>query len=165
MTALGGLEPEVTMTIPVIDFRRRRMTLEWHAQNGTWTDNDNPPALVHGVGFIRAAGPNICLYAHAGSLWLQIATNQYTLSAPALLVRCSRSMASLGLRQHFSVASAGAGVLFSHSYWTQHKDDFFLWLATQIKDPGWHRRTAERWTVGLTPAALRAEVNPPIPEA
>ncbi len=139
------------------------MTLQWHAPSGTWTAFDEPPAIVHGVGFIRASGPNICLYAQNGGLQLQIDTRLLMLTGPAPSISCSRSLLSLGLRRHFRLESSSAGMLFGTTYWAPKKDDFFLWLASAARAPDWYRRTGERWTEGLTPAALRAEVNPPVP--
>ena len=70
-------------TIPVIDFRRRRMSLQWDAPTGTWSAYDEPPAIVHGVGFIRAAGPNVCLYAAGGELRLQLRQPRHRTISPA----------------------------------------------------------------------------------
>ncbi|MFI4890249.1 MAG: hypothetical protein ACHQIL_06935 [Steroidobacterales bacterium] len=149
--------------VPVIDFRRRRMTLQWHVPSGTWTAFDEPPAIVHGVGFIRASGPNIGLYAQSGDLLLQVDTSQFMLTELMPLISCSRTLVSLGLRRRFRVESSGPGLLYGTTYWAPKKDDFFVWLASAARHPDWYRQTGERWTEGLTPAALRAEVNPPIP--
>lgn len=149
--------------IPVIDFRRRRMTLQWHVQSATWTPYDEPPGIVHGVAFIRASGPNICLYAQNGNLQLQVDSRQFMLTETQSLISCSRSFASLGLRRRFRLESPGAGLVYGTAYWAPKKDDFFVWLASAARHPDWYGRTGERWTEGLTPAVLRAEVNPPVP--
>ena len=50
-------------TVSVVDFRRQGMVLQWHVSGGTWSAYEMPPSLVHGVALIRAAQPNICVYA------------------------------------------------------------------------------------------------------
>jgi hypothetical protein len=152
-----------SVIVPVIDFRRRRMTLQWHAPSGTWTAYDEPPGIVHGVCFIRSSGPNICLYARNGILQLQVDTSLYILTDTAPQISSSRSLASLGLRRNFRLETRD-GLRYGTAYWAPKKDDFFVWLASAARQPDWYRRTGERWTEGLNPAVLRAEVNPPAPQ-
>jgi hypothetical protein len=152
-----------SVSIPVIDYRRHRMTLQWHASSGSWTDNDEPPAIVHGVCFVRASGPKICLYAAAGQLRLQIDARIFPLTYLGPRISCGRSLISFGLRRRFRLTSADGEVLFSTAYWASQKNDFFAWLASKGRQANWHERTALRWTEGLNPADLRAEVNPPAP--
>ncbi len=141
--------------IPVVDFRRRRMVLQWHAHGGTWTAFDVPPPLVHGVALIRAAQPNICIYAHAGRLRLQIGANQYALSENSPRISCVLSLANLGLRRRFIVESGSGSVLYSHAYWRGQGPDFFLWLAGNAGDPDWRAATGRRWSEGVASAELR----------
>src|SRR5271166_5579386 len=70
MAALPGTNSDNATIIPVVDFRRQGMVLQWHALGGTWAAYDNPPALVHGIALINAAEPNVCLYAQSGNLVL-----------------------------------------------------------------------------------------------
>jgi hypothetical protein len=140
------------------------MSLQWEVASGAWLAYDEPPGLVHGVGFIRAAGPSICLYADDGALRLQVDTQVFELSGTTPRISCARSLFSLGLRRNFRLQEP-QGVVFSHGYWASRQNDFFVWLASVARQPDWRRRTAERWTVGLSPAVLREEVNPPAPRA
>jgi hypothetical protein len=150
-------------SIPVIDFRRRRMTLQWNSSSGSWTAYDEPPAIVHGVCYIRANGPNICLFAEGGRLHLQVDARIYPLTYLGPRISCARSMVSMGLRRSFRLESPDGDLLYSTSYWAPQRNDFFLWLSSAERQPQWHERTALRWTEGLSPADLRAEVNPPAP--
>jgi hypothetical protein len=147
-------------SIPVIDYRRRRMTLQWHTPSGTWTAYDEPPAIVHGVCFIRASGPNVCLYAEDGRLHLQVDSRIFPLSYLEPRISCARTLISACLRRRFCLESAEGKVLYSNSYWAPHRTDFFVWLASAEQQADWHERTARRWTEGLNPQDLRAEVNP-----
>ena len=142
--------------IPVIDFRRQNMLLDWHALSGTWTACDVPPALVHGVALIRAGQPNICVYGRGGRLHLQVGPDQYALSENSPRIRCTRGLASFGLRRHFSVESSTGGVLFSHAYWTGQGDDFFRWLARRADDADWRAANGRRWSEGVEAAVLRS---------
>jgi hypothetical protein len=148
------------VSIPVIDYRRRRMTLQWHTLSGTWTAYDEPPAIVHGVCFIRASGPNICLYAENGRLRLQVDARKFPLSDLGPHISCARSLFSAGLRRRFQLQSAEGDVLFRTSYWAPHRNDFFVWLSAAERQAEWYEGTAQRWTEGLSPASLRAEVYP-----
>jgi hypothetical protein len=145
-------------TVSVIDFRRHRMVLQWHVLGGTWTACDTPPPLVHGVALIRAAQPNICVYSRGGRLRLQVGPDQFALSENSPRIKCTRGVASFGLRRRFTVESTTGGLLFSHSYWTVTRggEDFFRWLAARAQDPDWRTVTARRWTDGLTAPALRS---------
>ncbi|HTV98602.1 MAG TPA: hypothetical protein VME42_21605 [Steroidobacteraceae bacterium] len=143
-------------TLPVIDFRRQSMVLQWHVLGGTWTACDIPPPLVHGVALIRAAQPNICVYGQAGKLRLQVGADQFALSESSPRIRCTRGVVSFGLRRRFSVESSTGGVLFSHSYWTNQGEDFFRWLAARAQDPAWRSMMGRRWSEGVSAPVLRA---------
>ena len=54
---LEGMTIDSTTTIPVVDFRRQSMALQWHALGGTWTACDTTPALVHGVAPSASSAP------------------------------------------------------------------------------------------------------------
>lgn len=142
-------------SVSVIDFRRHGMVLRWHPLGGTWTALDDPPTLLHGVALIRPSQPNICIYGQDGRLLLQIGARQFELSEHSPRIRCTRGMASFGLRRSFSVESTSGGVLFSHSYWTNQGEDFFRWLASRAQEPGWRVSMGRRWTAGLPAAELR----------
>jgi hypothetical protein len=143
-------------TVSVIDFRRQGMVLQWHVLGGTWSANEVPPSLAHGVALIRAAQPNICVYAQSGRLRLQIGPDQYNLSENSPRIKCTRSLASFGLRRRFTVESSTGGVLFSQPYWTPHAEDFFRWLATKAQDPDWRAATGRQWSEGVPAALLRS---------
>ncbi len=143
-------------TIPVIDFRRQSMVLEWQAPEGIWTPCDVPPALVHGIALIRAGRPNICLYGRGGRLHLQVGPDQYILSESSPRIRCTRDPASFGLRKRFRIESASGDTLFSCAYWRGRGDDFFQWLATRSGNPDWRAANGRRWSDGLEAAVLRS---------
>jgi hypothetical protein len=142
-------------SISVIDFRRHGMVLQWHALGGTWTAYDNPPPLVHGIALIRASQPNVCLYAQAGRLRLQVGPSQYALSENSPRITCTRGIASFGFRRRFTVASSTGGVLFSYGYWRSHGQDFFGWLAAKAEDPDWRVASGRKWSEGVASAELR----------
>lgn len=142
--------------VAVIDFRRHSMVLQWHVLGGTWTAYDTPPPLVHGIALIRAAQPNICLYGHGGRLLLQMGPEQFNLSDSSCRLKCSRGVASFGLRRRFTVESATGGVLFSHAYWANQGEDFFRWLASRAQDPGWRSAAGRRWTAGVSVSESRS---------
>jgi hypothetical protein len=142
--------------VSVIDFRRQSMVLQWHVLGGTWTACDVPPSLVHGVALIRPAQANICLYGHAGRLRLQVGPEQYALNENSPRIKCSRGIASFGLRRRFTVESSTGGVLYGHSYWTGQGGDFFRWLAARAQDPDWRASAGRRWSEGVAAPVLRA---------
>jgi hypothetical protein len=146
----------LTSDIPVMDFRRQAMFLQWHAVGGTWTACDVPPTLVHGIALIRASQPNICLFGHDGVLHLQTGTDRHVLAKDAPRLRWSRGLTTLGLRRQFTLESAAGGVLFNHSYWADQGDDFFSWIARQAADPQWRAANGQRWSEGVQPAMLRS---------
>ena len=154
------MSADTTGTVPVIDFRRQSMMLQWHVLGGTWTAYDTPPSLVHGVALIRAGQPNICVYAVGGRLRLQVGPDQFALSENSPRIKCTRGVASFGLRRRFSVESTTGGLLFSHEYWTTRWDDsgedFFRWFASRAQDPDWRTATGRRWTEGVSASALRS---------
>ena len=147
--------------VPVIDYRRGRMSLQWDLATGTWSAFDEPPGLVHGVSFIRATGPNVCLYAAGDSLHLQVDQQTFALAQSGPRVACTPFLPSFGLRRSFRVEDADGTVLYRHGYWASKHNDFFRWLAAAARQPLWRAQTAARWTLGLSPASLREEVNPP----
>jgi len=140
----------------VIDFRRQGLVLKWHRLGGTFTTFDVAPPLVHGVALIRAAQPNICMYAEAGNLLLQIGTDRYSLANHAPRITCTRELAGFGFRRRFSVRSTTNELLYDLKYWTNRGHDFFHWLAAKTKDREWRTSSARQWTEGLSPAQLRA---------
>jgi hypothetical protein len=142
--------------IPVIDFRRQSMVLEWHAAGGTWKAFDVPPTLVHGVALIRASQPNICLFARDGRLHFQVGPDQFALSENSLHIRSHRDLATLGLRRRFTIQSAKGSVLFTHGYWSGQGDAFFAWVASRAAEPGWLSATGRQWSAGVNPGVLRS---------
>lgn len=150
------MAPDNAATISVIDFRRHSMVLKWHALGGTWTAYDDPPPLVHGIALIRPSQPNICLYAQAGRLRLQVGPNQYALSENSPRITCTRGLASFGFRRRFTVESSTGGVLFSYAYWTNQGQDFFRWLADKAEDPDWRVASGRKWSEGMASADLRS---------
>jgi hypothetical protein len=150
------MSPDNAGTMSVVDFRRQSMVLQWHVLGGTWTAYDTPPSLVHGVALIRAAQPNICVYGHGGRLRLQVGPDQFALSVNSPRIKCTRGIASFGLRRRFTVESTTGGVLFSHPYWTSQGEDFFRWFAARAQDPDWRTATGRRWTDGVSAPVLRS---------
>lgn len=147
--------PDQATAIPVVDFRRQRMVLNWHAPGATWTAFEAPPPLVHGIALIRGMPPNVCLYAQSGRLRLQIGARHFALSENSPRIRCVPDWRSLGLRRRFIVESSTGGVLYSQSYWAGQGPDFFRWLAGKADDPDWRVATGRRWSDGVCADALR----------
>ena len=143
--------------IPVVDFRRQGMALQWHTLGGTWTACDSPPSLVHGIALISPTGPNICVYGQGGRLKLQIGPNQYAMAENSPRVNCTRGIASFGFRRRFVVRSGSGGILFSTAYWANHGRDFYGWLADKAEDPDWRLACGHQWSEGLAAAALRPD--------
>ncbi len=141
--------------VPVIDFRRHSMVLEWHTLGGTWTAYDVPPPRVNGIAWIRPSLPNVCLFAQDGRLRLQIGAEQFELSEHLPRIRCTRGFASFGLRRRFTVESDSGEVLYTYSYWTRQGADFFRWLATSAADPVWRTTSGRQWSGGVSSADLR----------
>jgi hypothetical protein len=156
MRHAADMAPDHAATIPVLDFRRRSMVLDWHSLGGTWTACNNPPLLLHGIALIRVSQPNICVYGHAGRLRLQVGPNQYALAENSPRINCTRGLASFGFRRRFTVESSTGGMLYSYAYWTNQHHDFFQWLATNAEDPDWRVTCGRQWSEGLAAAALRA---------
>lgn len=150
------MSPDNAGTVSVVDFRRHSMVLQWHVLGGTWTAYDTPPSVVHGIALIRAAQPNICVYGHGGRLRLQVGPDQFALSENSPRIKCTRGIASFGLRRRFTVESTTGGVLFSHPYWTSQGEDFFRWFAARAQDPDWRTATGRRWTDGVSAPVLRS---------
>jgi hypothetical protein len=157
MQHVPGIAVGDDTSVSVIDFRRHSMILRWHTPAGTWTAHDVPPTVVHGVAFIRASLPNICLYAKSGRLRLQIGEREYALSENSPRIKCTAVIASFGLRRRFTVESSTGGMLFSYVYWAHRRHDFFVWLARKAGDPEWRTTSGRRWSEGLESAALRAD--------
>ena len=145
-----------TAGIPVIDFRRQSMVLQWNSVNGTWVAFDDPPALVHGVALIRAAEPNICLFARDGGLHLQVGSEQYSLAEDAPRLTWSRGSATFGLRRRFTVESSDGAILLSHAYWNGQGDEFFSWLVSRVGDLEWRTANARQWSEGVQPIVVRS---------
>ncbi len=156
MPHADGMPANRQSIVNVIDFRRQRLILEWNAAGGTWTACDDPPALVHGVAFIRAAPPNICIFGREGLLHLQVGPEQFTLSENSPRIRCTHGFMSFGLRKRFTVESSTGGVLFSHSFWSGQGSDFFRWLALRTADPEWRSARGRQWSEGVEASVLRA---------
>jgi hypothetical protein len=141
--------------VPVIDFRRHGMVLEWHTLGGTWTAYDIPPPRVSGIALIRPTLPNVCLYAQDGQLLLQIGPNQHRLSNQATRLRCVRGVAGFGFRRRFIVDSGSGAVLYSHAYWVPRGPDFFRWMTAKAADPQWRVTAGRRWSEGVLAGDLR----------
>ncbi|MGA2777713.1 MAG: hypothetical protein ABSF94_09150 [Steroidobacteraceae bacterium] len=156
MASAPTVPSKPTTIVPVIDFRRHSMVLEWHTLGGTWAAYDIPPALVNGIALIRPSLPNVCLFAQGGHLQLQIGPNQYALSEASTHIRCTRGVASFGLRRRFTVESSSRGVLYTYAYWTARGQDFFRWLAAKASDPAWRATSGRQWSEGVASASLRA---------
>jgi hypothetical protein len=150
------MDPTISPTIPVVDFRRQSMVLEWHVPSGTWTACDVPPVLVHGVALIRASQPNICLFGKDGRLHLQIGPHQYPLTENSPRIKWNRGWATFGFRRSFIVESGTDSVLFRYTYWAGQADGFFSWFASRAADPQWREEHGELWSVGVEPAVLRS---------
>jgi hypothetical protein len=146
--------PADTTVIPVLDYRRRSMVLQWHALGGTWTACEFPPSLVHGIALISPTGPNICVFGQAGRLLLQIGPNQYALAENSPRITCRSGWVLLGLRRRFMVRSSTGGLLYSHRYWRSQGRDFFRWFAQQAGDPDWRMVCARQWSEGVEASTL-----------
>jgi hypothetical protein len=148
--------PAASFNIPVVDFRRQSMILQWNAISGSWTAYDVPPPLVHGVALIRAAQPNICLFARDGRLHLQVGADQFTLAERSPRLKFSRGLAGLGFRRRFILESSTGGRLLTQAYWTDQGDDFFSWLTARAANPEWRSLSGHQWSQGVEPAVLRS---------
>ncbi|HMD74516.1 MAG TPA: hypothetical protein VKG05_11695 [Steroidobacteraceae bacterium] len=155
MANAAGASTAPTTIVPVIDFRRHSMVLEWHTLGGTWAAYDIPPELVKGIALIRPSLPNICVFAQGGQLQLQIGPTQFALSEPSTRIRCIPRIASFGLRRRFTIESSGGRVLYSYAYWIGKGQDFFRWLAAKAADPDWRATSGRQWSEGVASAALR----------
>ena len=149
-----GTAPVDSSIVHVMDFRRRNLVLQWHAQGGTWTACEFPPPLVHGVALISAAGPNICVYGQGGKLKLQIGAMQFALEDKSPRISCRGGWILFGLRRRFLVKSSTEGVLFSYRYWRGQGRDFFRWFAQQASNPEWRADSGMQWSEGISPAIL-----------
>jgi hypothetical protein len=148
--------PTLSSSIPVVDFRRQSMVLQWNSVNGTWSAFDDPPALVHGIALIRAAQPNICVFGRDGGLHLQVGSEQFSLSEDAPRLAWRRGSATFGLRRRFTVESSDGTVLLGHAYWSGQGDEFFSWLVSRAADLEWRTVNGRHWSDGVQPAVLRA---------
>jgi len=153
---LRSMASIVTSSIPVIDFRRQSMVLQWNFVNGSWAALDDPPPLVHGVALIRAAKPNFCLFGRDGWLNLQVGSDQYSLTEDAPRLSWSRGSASFGLRRRFTVESGDGAMLLNHAYWNRQGDEFFSWLVARAADPDWRAARARDWSAGVQPVVIRS---------
>src|SRR5258708_29866738 len=150
------MDPTTSSSIPVVDFRRQSMVLQWNLVNGTWMAFDDPPALVHGVALIRAAKPNICLFGRDGRLLLQVGAEQYSLAEDAPRLAWSRGSATFGLRRRFTVESSDGAMLLSHAYWSGPRDEFFSWLVSRAPDLESRAATARPWPARVHATILRS---------
>jgi len=141
--------------IGVVDFRRQGMFLRWQVASGTWVACDVPPALVHGIALIRAAGPNLCLFGWNDRLHLQVGREIHELAGEGLRIKCGPVLASLGLRRRFVIEDSGR-VLYRTSYWTGQNDDFCRWLAARAANPDWRLERGRSWSAGASPGAVRS---------
>jgi hypothetical protein len=144
-------------TVPVLDYRRRSMMLQWHALGGTWTPCELPPDRVHGIALISATGPNICVFGRGGRLLLQIGPDQYVLAENSPRIICRPGLIFLGLRRRFIVRSSSGEMLYSHRYWRGQGGDFFRWLARHAGDTDWRSTCGIEWSEGIEPTALPRE--------
>ncbi len=156
MTNAPGVSSGQTTIVPVIDFRRHSMVLQWHTLGGTWAAYDIPPPLVNGIALIRPSLPNVCVYAQDGRAHRQSGPNHYALSQAATRIRCTRGIARCGVRRRCTVESSGGDLLYSHAYWIGSGQDFFRWLAAKASDQDWRAKTGRRWSEGVASAALRS---------
>ena len=119
-------------TIPVVDFRRQSMVLQWHALGGTWTACDTPPA----------AGARHCVDPRHAAQYLRLWTRRHACGCRSARTnmrwrKIRRESAARAAWQASAFAGASpsrsstGGMLFSHSYWTNQAQDFFRWLADQ----------------------------------
>jgi hypothetical protein len=166
-------------TISVLDFRRRRMAVQWNIESGAWISHEEAPALVHGIALIRPSCANVCLYGHDGSLILQIGPDHHVLAesgavhtgavhtgavhtgalqtgAPArIVIKCARVALSLGLRREIAVKPGNGAALFTHQYWIDRHPDFFKMLADKTASDEWRATSARSWSDGVSSTQLR----------
>jgi hypothetical protein len=147
-------------TISVLDFRRRRMAVQWNIESGAWVSHEEAPALVHGIALIRPSCANICLYGHDGSLILQIGADHHVLADAgaahmSVVIKCGRVALSLGFRREIAVKAASGAALFTHQYWIDSQPDFFKMLADKTASEEWRAASARSWSEGVSSAQLR----------
>jgi hypothetical protein len=143
--------------LAVIDFRRRRMVLDWHAADGTWAASDTAAPLLHGIALIRASQPNICVYGLGGRLYFQAGAARFALEPDAPRLTCTSSLATFGFRRRFEIADRGGETLFRIGYWSTQRRDFFQWLAARAADAAWRRACGTLWSEGVAEDALRTD--------
>jgi len=152
-------------TVSVLDFRRRRMAVQWNVASGGWSSHEEAPALVHGIALIRPAADNLCLYGHDGALILQIGAEHHVLAdagtadpdaTPAgITIQCDRIALSLGMRRQIIVKSRDGNALFTHQYWIGSHADFFKLLADKTASAEWRAACARTWSDGVSSTLLR----------
>jgi hypothetical protein len=152
-------------TISVLDFRRRRMAVQWNIENGAWISHEEAPVLVHGIALIRPSCASICLYGHDGSLILQIGADHHVLAGvgavhtgavhTGVVIKCRRVALSLGFRREIAVKPASGAALFRHQYWIDSQPDFFKMLADKTASQEWRAASARTWSEGVSSAQLR----------
>jgi hypothetical protein len=143
--------------LAVIDFRRRRMILDWHTADGTWTASDTAAPLLHGIALIRASQPNICVYGLAGQLYFQAGTTRFRLEADTPRLTLASALPTFGFRRRFDVAGRGGETLFGIRYWSTERRDFFQWLTARAADAAWRRACGTLWSDGVAEDALRSD--------
>lgn len=147
-------------TVSVLDFRRRRMAMQWHVASGGWSSHEEAPALVHGIALIRPAADNVCLYGQHGALILQISAEHHVLAAAdaahtGVAIHCNRIALSLGMRREIAVMARGGEALFTHQYWIGSHPDFFKLLADKTASAEWRATCARAWSEGVSSTRLR----------
>ena len=152
-------------TVAVLDFRRRRMSVQWNIASGDWSAHEEAPALVYGLALIRPGAGNNCLYGHDGALILQIGADQHVLAdtvsmdgSPtdsAISIHCNRIALSVGFRREILVQSGDGAELFRHQYWIGSDPDFFKLLADKTASMAWRLLSASSWSAGVSSALLR----------
>ena len=143
-------------TVSVLDFRRRRMAVQWNIVSGQWSAHEEAPPLVHGIALIRPGADNVCLYGHDGALLLQIGARPHVLAPDgAIKVQCAAVALSLGFRREVSVTSGDGTTLFRHQYWIGSHPDFFKLLADRTASAQWRAASALSWSDGVSSTLLR----------
>ena len=141
--------------VSVLDFRRRRMAMQWNITSGEWSSHEEAPERVYGIALIRPGASNIALYGHAGALILQIGPQKFELTGaePPIQISCGRVALSLGFRREIVITSSHE--LFRHQYWVGSRPDFFKLLAYKAASAEWRAACARSWSAGVSSPHLR----------
>jgi len=137
----------IPFNIPVIDFRRQSMILQWHALEARGRLAMFPGARARSGIDTRLATQRVPVRTGRAPAFADgggsiCAVGKFSLH------QMQRGLASFGLRRRFTVESASGVVLASHSYWTSQGDDFFSWLVSRIADPQWRAINGQLWSEG-----------------